>query len=46
MESSKDVVDSVARFTWFHRKMGKETFQGGNEIVCYATAAPPTPEAF
>ena len=43
IESSKDVVDSVARFTWFHSKMGKETFQGGNEIICYDIAPPPPP---
>ena len=43
MESSKDVVDSVVRFTWFHSKMGKETFQAGNEIVCYVTAPPLPP---
>lgn len=43
MEISKDDVDSVATFTWFHRKMGKETFQGGNDIICYATAPPLLP---
>ena len=38
MESSKDVVGSVARVTCFHSYMRKVAFQGANEVIYYDTA--------